>query len=77
MAFGEQIDIEGLPFGSSWEMFKAVFKARYAQYFHINEGDEVPSELELVDVDTGTRVRLKNLIPSNGIPLILNFGSCT
>ena len=77
MLCGKHYDIGDITIECSWEMFKGAFDALYSQQFHIAVGDDVPSSLELVDVDSGKKVNLRSLIPSGGVPLILNFGSCT
>ena len=59
-----------------WRMFKGIFDITYSQSFHVAKGDTVPSSIALVDLDSGSKVNLKDLC--NGkVPLILNFGSCT
>ena len=59
-----------------WNMFKEALKHLYYQNFHINEGEEIYSEIDLVDLETHLRINLKTLCQAN-VPLILNFGSCT
>ena len=61
---------------SGWIMFKSAFSILYDQAFHIKEGDEVPSSIELTDLDTATKINLKAICSSN-VPLVINFGSCT
>ena len=61
---------------SGWTMFINAFSQLYDQSFHISEGDDVPNSIELTDVDSASKINLKNMCSSN-IPLILNFGSCT
>jgi len=59
-----------------WKMFKGIFDIMYSQSFHVQKGDTVPSNIALVDLDSGSKVNLKELCTRN-VPLILNFGSCT
>ena len=61
---------------SGWIMFKSAFSILYDQAFHIKEGDKVPSSIELTDLDTATKMNLRDMCSSN-VPLIINFGSCT
>ena len=59
-----------------WNMFKEALEHLYYQNFHINECEEICSDIELVDLETHLRIHLKTLCQAN-VPLILNFGSCT
>ena len=59
-----------------WRMFTGIFHIMYNQSFHVLKGDTVPSNVALVDLDSGSKVNLKELCTGN-VPLILNFGSCT
>jgi hypothetical protein len=59
-----------------WKMLTAVFNGVYSQSFHVEKGDEVPSGIDLVDLDSGSKIGLKSICEST-VPLILNFGSCT
>ena len=61
---------------AGWIMFKSAFMMYYDQSFHINEGDEIPPDIDLVDLDSGSKINLRKLCESS-IPLILNFGNCT
>ena len=61
---------------SGWIMFKSALSILYDHAFHINEGDDVPSGIELTDLDTATKINLKAMCSSN-VPLVINFGSCT
>ena len=63
-------------FTVGWKMFKGCFDIIYGQSFHVNVGDEIPSNIDLVDLDSGSKINL-NKIGEKDIPLILNFGSCT
>ena len=64
------------PWTVGWKMFKGAFDIMYGQQLHLNVGDEIPSDLELFDLATGSKRNLKDMIPK-AVPLILNFGSCT
>ena len=59
-----------------WKMFKGAFDAMYNQSFHVGKGDEIPSGIDLVDLDSGSKISLKSLCEGT-VPLVLNFGSCT
>ena len=61
---------------SGWIMFKTILSQLYDQSFHIKEGDIIPSSIELTDLETASKINLKDMCSSN-IPLIINFGSCT
>ena len=64
----------GPPWTVGWKMFKGAFDIMYAQRFHLNVGDDIPSDLDLFDLTTGLKLNLKDMIPKNA-PLVLNFGS--
>jgi len=72
---GDTKDEEG-KMTADWKLFKGAFDILYEQNFHINVDDYVPSDIDLVDLDSGIKVNLKSLCSTN-VPLILNFGSCT
>jgi len=59
-----------------WKMLKGIFDVLYNQSFHVTNGDEVPGSIDLIDLDSKSKINLKDLCQSN-IPLVLNFGSCT
>ena len=59
-----------------WKMLTGVFGTFYNNSFHVKKGDEVPSGIDLVDLDSGSKIRLKSMCEEK-VPLILNFGSCT
>jgi len=59
-----------------WKMLQGLFNTFYNQSFHVTDGDDVPSNIELVDLDSKSKVNLRSLCTSN-VPLVLNFGSCT
>jgi len=59
-----------------WKMFKGLFDVLYNQSFHVTNGDDVPGRIDLIDLDSKSKINLKSLCKSN-IPLVLNFGSCT
>merc|ERR1712141_109000 len=44
-----------------WKMFKGLFDVLYNQSFHINQGDDVPSNIDLVDLDSGSKINLKEI----------------
>ena len=71
-----KIEKEDSKMTAGWIMFKSAFLIMYNQVFHINEGDDIPSDIDLVDLDSGSKVTLRRLCTSS-TPLILNFGSCT
>ena len=60
----------------NWEMLKGLFTNFYIQSFHVADGDDVPSHIDLIDMDTKSKMNLRSLCKSN-VPLVLNFGSCT
>ena len=72
---GRENDDEGV-MTAGWIMLKSAFSILYKQSFHINVGDDIPSSIELTDVDSASKVTLKEMCSSN-VPLIINFGSCT
>ena len=72
---GRKEDEEG-EMTAGWLMFKSCFSILFEQSFHINEGDDVPSNIELTDLNSASKIDLKEMCSSN-IPLIINFGSCT
>jgi len=59
-----------------WQMLKGLFTTFYNQSFHVTDGDDVPSHIDLIDMDTKSKMNLRSLCKSN-VPLVLNFGSCT
>jgi len=59
-----------------WKMLKGLFTTFYNQSFHVTGGDDVPSHIDLIDMDTKKKINLRSLCKSN-VPLVLNFGSCT
>ena len=61
---------------SGWIMFKTILSQLYDQSIHIKEGDIIPSSIELTDLETASKINLKDMCSSD-IPLIINFGSCT
>ena len=72
----DKISSEDGKMSPGWRMFKGIFDILYSQSFHVQEGDTIPSNIALVDLDSGSKVNLKDLCKGN-VPLILNFGSCT
>ena len=72
---GREKDEEGV-MTAGWIMLKSAFSILYKQSFHIDEGDDIPSSIELTDVDSASKISLLEMCSSN-IPLIINFGSCT
>ena len=71
-----RIEDEESKMTSGWIMFKTAFLMLYEQAFHINEGDDIPCDIDLVDLDSGSKISLRQMCKSSN-PLILNFGSCT
>jgi hypothetical protein len=71
-----RIEDEESKMTAGWIMFKTAFLMLYEQSFHINEGDDIPCDIDLVDLDSGSKNSLRKMCTSS-IPLILNFGSCT
>ena len=67
---------DGKIFGWKFKVLQGIFNTFYKQSFHVTDGDDVPSNIELVDLDTKSKVNLRSLCTSN-VPLVLNFGSCT
>lgn len=59
-----------------WKMLKGIFDVKYNQSFHVSNGDDVPGSIDLIDLDSKSKINLKDLCKSN-IPIVLNFGSCT
>ena len=72
---GRENDDEGA-MTAGWIMLKSAFSILYKQSFHINVGDDIPSNIELTDVDSASKISLQEMCSSN-VPLIINFGSCT
>ena len=79
----KKLELEGLEVAKddakmefNWEMLKGLFNNLYIQSFHVADGDDVPSHIDLIDMDTNSKMNLKSLSKSN-VPLVLNFGSCT
>ena len=59
-----------------WKLLKGAFYDTYKQSFHVEKGDEVPFGIDLVELDSGSKINLKSMCETT-VPLILNFGSCT
>ena len=59
-----------------WKMLKGLFDVLYNQSFHVGKGDDIPSGIDLVDLDSGSKLSLKSLCEGS-VPLVLNFGRCT
>jgi len=72
---GRENDDEGV-MTAGWIMLKSAFLILYKQSFHINVGDDIPSNIELTDVDSASKISLQEMCSTN-VPLIINFGSCT
>jgi len=67
--------LKGGRFGG-WKQFKNIFNSSLIQLSRtLEEKDRVP-EIELVEFETKKSTTLNDLMRP-GIPLVLNFGSCT
>ena len=73
---GLAIEKEDAKMVFGWEMLKGLFTTFYNQSFHVADGDDVPSHIDLIDMDTKSKMNLRSLCKSS-VPLVLNFGSCT
>ena len=58
-----------------WAQFKSCYRSQLAKQRALKEGDKVP-ELEVVNFVTKKVATLTELMRP-GVPLVLNFGSCT
>ena len=67
---------DGKIFGWRFKVLQGIFNTFYNQSFHVTDGDDVPSSIELVNLDSKSKVNLRSLCTSN-VPLVINFGSCT
>jgi len=61
---------------SGWKQFMAIYSSNMIQLSRTLEEDDRVPKIELVDFETKKSTTLNDLMRP-GIPLVLNFGSCS